>query len=85
MIDLEEPWEELDITHGLVVWRFEDAPQYLQDLSDHGGDEDWLALLSPTLKDEWIPWMESGSSFGVCRVSRYELTDGSVVAIGAHS
>lgn len=35
------------------VWKFEDAPRALQDLSTNGGDEDWIVAL-PKI------WMEEG-------------------------
>jgi hypothetical protein len=47
----------------IVIWRFEDAPEELQALSDHGGDEDWVALVPPNLKDEYIGWMDEGTSY----------------------
>lgn len=69
------------------IWRFHDAPQELKELSRHGGDEDWIALIPPTLKDEYIGWMEEGGSFGCCDVSEHshpELPE-YVVRIGAHA
>lgn len=72
-------------TAPIMVWRFEEAPQELQALSPHGGDEDWLAIVPKFMADAWIPWLDSGSSFGVCDVSQHELEDGSIVFIGAHS
>ena len=66
---------------AILVWRFWDAPGELRLLSDHRGDEDWLALLM----DEDIPrWAESGSAFGRCSTSQHDLPDGRVVIIGAH-
>lgn len=29
----------------ITIWRYQDAPKYLQKLSTHGGDEDWLAII----------------------------------------
>lgn len=72
-------------TNGpIMVYRFEDAPQHLQDLSTHGGDEDWLAVVPPHLADEYIGWLEHGS-FGVCDISEHPMDDGSVIKIGAHA
>ena len=69
------------------VWRFQDAPEELRMLSQHGGDEDWLALIPPKLSDEYIPWMDSGSTFGCCDVSEQEHPElpGYKVRIGAHA
>ena len=69
----------------IMVWKFSEAPLELRKLSSHGGDEDWLAILPASMKDDWIPWMESGSSFGCCDVSEHVLEDGRVVRIGAHA
>lgn len=69
----------------IEIWRFYDAPKELQALSPHGGDEDWLALIPPHYAGEWMPWMDEGSSFGVCDVSEHHLPDGSLVKIGAHA
>lgn len=66
------------------IWRFRDAPLSLKELSNHGGDEDWLALIPPKLADVYIPWLEENSQFGCCAVSTHELADGSVVKIGSH-
>lgn len=70
---------------AIRVWRFEDAPREYAELSGHGGDEDWVAVVPRALSDEWIGWLESGSSFGCCDVSKHELRNGDVVHIGAHS
>lgn len=68
----------------ILVWEFEDAPEEYKALSDHGGDEDWLALVPASYKDIWIGWLESETRFGSSRVGVYELPDGSTVHIGAH-
>ena len=77
-IDTEEPAEQL-----IRVLPFEAAPKALQELSKHGGDEDWLAVVPETLRDAYIPWL--GSNFGCCDVSKHPLPDGSVVYIGTHA
>lgn len=65
------------------VWRFEDAPEVCRALSEHGGDEDWLAAV-PLDEDDYIPWLESGTPFGCCDVSRHEYC-GFAIYIGAHA
>lgn len=51
----------------ILVWRFEFAPEELKQLSQHGGDEDWLVEIPPEiLKDKngniiWIYWLESSA------------------------
>lgn len=69
----------------IKVWPFYDAPKELQNLSPHGGDEDWLALIPPQYAKLWCGWMESGTSFGCCDVSEYKLPDENIVKIGTHA
>lgn len=69
---------------AILVWRFQDAPPEYRALSDHGGDEDWLAFLPDEVAGEWIGWMNPGSSFGCCDVSEHRV-EGGIVRIGAHS
>ena len=68
------------------VWTWEDAPQELKDLSCHGGDEDWVALVPPKLTGRWIGWLEC-PAFGCCCVSEYTHPElpGYEVRIGAHA
>ena len=70
---------------AILVWQFRDAPARYRDQSTHGGDEDWLAVVPPYLKDEWISWLESGGRFGCCSVSKQPQPDGSILYIGAHA
>ena len=70
---------------AIQVWSFYDAPEAYRELSPHGGDEDWLALIPAHLADRYIGWLESGSSFGRCDVSEHPQPDGSIIRIGAHS
>lgn len=69
------------------IWRWQDAPDELKALSRNGGDEDWVALVPPILADEWIPWMDDGTSFGRCDVSEYEHPElpGYKIRIGSHA
>lgn len=71
-------------TGAILVWRFHEAPPQYQALSDHGGDEDWVAFIPDSLAGEWIGWLQEGTSFGCCRVSEHSV-DGGVVRIGAHA
>jgi hypothetical protein len=74
---------EAEMPEPIQVWRFEDAPAPYQQLSPHGGDEDWLALVPSGV--EQPAWMGSGTPFGWCDVSAHELPDGLTVYIGAHA
>ena len=68
---------------AIVVWSFYDAPGELRCLSNHGGDEDWVALLPRDMDQP--SWMQEGSSFGCCSVSEHRYEDGRTVYIGAHA
>ena len=67
----------------ILVWRWEDAPQKYRKLSDHGGNEDWLAYVPDVYVKDWIGWIE-GVGFGCCDVSAH-TAPGGIVRIGAHA
>lgn len=71
----------------IQVWRFKQAPQELQDLSHHGGDEDWIAIVPPEYDGDYIGWLDSGGPFGCCDVSEHDHPEwkGYKVYIGAHA
>jgi hypothetical protein len=82
----------------ITIWPFADAPQELQDLSTHGGDEDVLCILEGKRDD--LPWQLS-EVFSVTRVAddepcrdyiegwghiqRVILPDGRLLVICAHA
>jgi hypothetical protein len=68
---------------AITVWRFEDAPADFRDMSQHGGDEDWLAYVPEGI--EQPSWMYSGTPFGCFDVSEHKCIGGGTVYIGAHS
>ncbi len=69
----------------IKIWHFKDAPKEFQELSPHGGDEDFVAHIPAPMVGYYYGWMETGSSFGCCDVSEHMLPDGSQVRIGAHA
>lgn len=73
------------MTAPIIVWRFEDAPENLRNLSTNGGDEDWIAIIPPHLREAYISWIETGS-FDSCHTPQViQRKDGSVVYIGSHA
>lgn len=88
-----EHWIDVDVVElvetpfssPIQVWRYDDAPRELKEMSKFGGDEDWVALVPPHSANEWLGWAEEGTPFGCCGVQRVELDDGRVVLIGAHA
>lgn len=71
------------VAEPIRVWRFCEAPGEYRRLSDHGGDEDWVALVPHAMAGQYINWLEFGP-FGVCETSEHVHPDG-VVFIGAHA
>ena len=67
------------------VYRWQDAPDKYRALSNHGGDEDWVAIVPYELAEScYIPWLDVGP-FGVCDVSEHHNFPGFIVFIGAHA
>ena len=80
----------------IEIYRFEDAPQDLQDMSTNGGDEDWIAIVPYELMryhqgdfDDWaLPmFLLSFSPFGCCKVEfhNHPTRKNCVIAIGCHA
>ena len=65
-----------------ILWAFKEAPIEYQELSRHGGDEDWVILI-PT---EFNEFSESYlvDRLTVCDCESYE-TDGGRIYITAHA
>ena len=72
----------------IKIWPFYDAPKKYRELSNNGGDEDWLALVPAHISDEWCSeygrpiWLDV-PAFGCCCVDD-RIKDG-VVYIGCHA
>ena len=69
----------------IKVWRFSEAPKKYRKLSQHGGDEDWVALVPPHFDEIHISWLSGGAPFGLCDVSIHPIEDGYKIYIGAHA
>lgn len=76
---------KMNIHEAILVWPFDKAPELYKAYSEHGGDEDWLALVPPALKDEYIPWLDGSGPFGVCDISKHPLSTGHTIYIGVHA
>lgn len=68
----------------IKIWSFYDAPPEYHSLSQNGGDEDWVAFVPDSMTDQWLPWLEEGSSFGCSSVEVYEV-EGGEIRIGCHA
>ena len=68
----------------IKVWPFKQAPNKYQDLSQHGGDEDWLAFVPGEIWENcegYIPWIDK---LGCCEVSEHPVKGG-IVFIVVHA
>lgn len=68
----------------IFVWKFRDAPKYYREISENGGDEDWIAFVPDAMKDDYIGFLEEGSAFGYCCVEEHDVGGGRIY-IGCHS
>ena len=73
---------ELGMGRAIIVWAFGDAPDAYREMSNNGGDEDWIALLPPNF--EWTPfWLEK---LDTCMSPQeYLIADGYKIIIGSHA
>jgi hypothetical protein len=76
-----EPYEEPKPKEPIRVWVWDDAPEEYRNLSQHGGDETWVALVPPGLSE--LPYWIESKHFGQTG-SMDVLPDGSTLCIGAH-
>lgn len=71
------------------MWVFRDAPKQYRDLSDNGGDEDYVALIPAgvdTGQSALFNFLsDSGSWFGCCCIDEHTLENGDTVYIGSHA
>lgn len=69
-----------------IVWKFHDAPQELRDLSQNGGDEDWLVELPPGWDEYGLPfWCEAMDSMHEPQSYDHPAKPEWQVVIGAHA
>lgn len=73
-----------NLDQAIIIWRFDDAPRKYQEFSKNGGDEDWIAFVPDNFKDEYIAWLDEGTSFGYCAVNEYKVKGG-IIKIGCHA
>jgi len=71
--------------YGIMLFPFSKAPWWLQDYSEHGGDEDWIAQV-PAQCEAYADYLfVAGTPFGISDVSKIRTDDGFVIYIGAHA
>lgn len=69
---------------AILLYNWEDAPHQYRDLSHHGGDEDYVAVVADDVLCPWWISEDGGQPFGVCSVQEIQM-DGYRVFIGAHA
>lgn len=40
--------------HAVLAWNFQSAPECFRDLSDHGGDEDFVVVIPPGITNTYL-------------------------------
>lgn len=80
-------YDDINKSPVIRLWIFDDAPEKLKNLSEHFGDEDWVALV-PECRDDDFSLFNTSTSY----VSRKVLSDddmkgcrGYILYISAHS
>lgn len=73
----------------IMIWEFHRAPESLRALSEHCGDEDYLAVVPPRFFQGWgspPAWLEYGE-FGCAGIDKHDhpTKPGYKVFIGAHA
>jgi hypothetical protein len=76
--DSEDLEDDLD---AILIWKFNWSPNQARSASQHGGDEDWIGVISEGTLPEWIA---DDKLFGCSGISLHEFQD-CVVFIGAHA
>ena len=66
----------------IIIWEFDNAPIEYQQLSENGGDEDWIALVIGYGNE--TPLAVEKISSGLFSVDRYSVDEGTIY-IGAHA
>ena len=71
----------------ISLWRFDEAPEELRDLSTFGGDEDWLAELPPSFDDDTPDWLYrlAASAGGDLILHNHPSKPGWKICIVAHA
>lgn len=66
----------------IFIWKFDNAPKELRELSINGGDEDWLVVMKKDFANQEYLYLLRG--IGVCCIDCFEIGDW-VMLIGSHS
>ena len=72
-----------DPTKTIIIWRFEDAPEDFRNLSDNGGDEDWVAFVPKELAKDYIRFLNEGIFSNACQ--QIIISGVGAVIIGSHA
>jgi len=81
----QEAIEFVNENQCMIVFPWGTAPDEFKSLSDNGGDEDWVVVLSSTCKQPYFctpPWLEAVDT---CRDPQTIDLGDCVVLIGSHA
>jgi len=70
----------------ILLWRFENAPEELRQLSTHG-DEDWILFVPAGANETFDTLPFDRGTFGCCSISEHRRASfpKGIVYIGSHS
>ena len=81
-------WRDQVPITGMVIWAFEEAPEELRAMSEHGGDENYIAVRRKgnTLECPIFDWggQFQGGWFGSCSITAHDTAEFEI-RIGAHA
>jgi hypothetical protein len=80
--------QNISASDPILVWSFDKAPKWIQELSRNGGDEDWVALIPNSLgykiEGDLPSWL-FGKYFAICDAEVHLLDSGDWIVIGSHA
>jgi hypothetical protein len=86
IVKLMAEYNKQEYSNYIKIYAFNEAPKEYQDLSENGGDEDWIAIISNAFYEErngYISFLEEGTGFGVCKVQKIKQ-GANIILIGCH-
>lgn len=74
----------MSTSNAILVWPYGEHPEVFDTVITNRDDADWVAFVPECYRDEYIGWMQEGTSFGCCSVNEYEVPGG-YIAVGHHA
>lgn len=84
LAEFKNIYPQQGVATAVLVWRFDDGPEVYKNMSNNGGDEDWIALIPPGFYSDYMPiWVDN---LDTCHDPQiYEIAQGYKIVIGSHA